>query len=232
MILEEADTRLIVDGRGVYFVKIEATCDRLNYSFRMRLEMTAATGQNIQSDQELATEIFTASRRMNFEFRITGAQSMDRRGVVDLSSRPPGPYVKLNRPSHGTVRLPKNTMLMNEYLEHLVQNLKKNATRVSTLVFTGSEPEIRPSKYIDTVLDMEPDRRLVAYDSRLASMRAWHVRSAVFDGDQDLAMPLGETEFIVYANGMVDPLSMDLGVVKFRLDLVDLVHFPRPRCNP
>ncbi|WP_198598232.1 EipB family protein [Mangrovicella endophytica] len=96
---------------------------------------------------------------------------------------------------------------------------------------TGSQDA--PSKAPDTA-DEKVDKKSAASPAltKLAGMKAWSVSEAYYNSDSDPdGLPIFQTSYTLYANGVSDNLTLDFGTYAFKGSLTSLDLLDAPSCR-
>lgn len=227
--LKSKSSVLIADARGVVIVENLAHCDHWTSAVRVRLKATGITGKSFEAISNVTYRIPKSLRGLTFEHEHRGRSVENLRGVIRrLSSGRRS--VSFDSATLRQTTLPRGTLLPYEYYLRLVDLAKKGNRRVTSIVFWGNESK-GPTKVIDQILGPAASRRLAQFDPALSNISAWRIKSTLFDGVGEMALPSAEDEGVLYANGIYDAPVMNAGGFEMIADVVNYERLKPPKCS-
>lgn len=224
----------VVDAQGQLELEWADVCDGWVVRQRTRLRVTRAEGGDLQNAWSLnAWEAKDGlSYRFFFRHLLPGGQSVERRGRARLGGPGEAGEAVYSFPEERRITLPEGTLFPSE---HSFQQMELAADEVQSgwhLVFDGGAE--RGLYGISTTLAKTLPGAAEEVSPLLRQQRSWRLSLAFFPMDQEAAeaaMPDHEQSVRVFANGVIDEITLDYGEFVLDASLQELEALPAPDCR-
>jgi len=198
--------------------------------------------------RDIRSEIaFTTSWRMSLASKLDGEEThggfrystvqiqngneRESRGRVQRKSgETRAEIVWAGSPPHQFV-LPPTTLMPVAAIDHLIERLRANAASFPAMMF---DAEVIGDAFLVEVTEQDRASLRAARPADqpvvLPSGKSWPVSMAFTRGRRQDQRPLFTVDALVFANGVLDRLTVDTGLVSVTADLQALEMHPTPTC--
>jgi hypothetical protein len=221
-----------VDGRIALQLKPDA-CDALSLDYRFVARFHEDDELTVTDQQTLAKETRDGKR---YEFRTRTVVDGAEQGVVEGVATNGGDAtaVSYTSPVKRETKLPLSVFPLG-HTARLIDRALAGERLVEANLFDGDDDADKHLTTTSLILpakkDETPAKPEVA--RTLDGLRSWNVTESYYNSDSDGdGMPIFETSYRLYENGVTDRLKLDFGDYTLEGGLARLTYYDRPTGCP
>jgi hypothetical protein len=221
----------VVDAAGRFEFEWQNVCDGWTVSQKFRIALVYEDGISVSFGWSLSSwEAQDGSRYRFFIRRYDGGgrtEAVDGEAVM----KPDGTGLATFRaPEAREVVLPKGTLFPTRHTLHVLQQAVAGSAPIWTMVFDGSGEEglFGVSAALSQRLGPQAPARLTS--PLLEDLPSWRVQLAFFGPEAGNVEPEQEQGLRLFANGVVDEMTLDYGDFELEAGLTELTGLPEPDC--
>lgn len=231
--------------RAVYDLSLVEQTDEMNsVEGRIALEMQADGCQAYdldfrfvarfhQSDEITVTDQQTLSRETRdgttFVFDTkTLVDGIEQEAVKGTAvTQDAGTMVNFTKPTTRDLDLPRSSFPL-QHTSQLIDKARKGERIIETRLFDGDD---EAEKHLTTTALIQPAPNAGGRE-QLAGLQAWKVVESYFNSDSDAdGMPIFQTRYVLYENGVSDDLYMNFGSYALRGKIGQLDYLGGEDCG-
>ncbi|MFQ6017032.1 MAG: EipB family protein [Kiloniellaceae bacterium] len=224
--------RSISQAHGKLEFEWTDVCTGWTVSQRTRVQMTTGEGRVVEFGWTLNALEAKDGQRYRFFIRRFDADggTVELRGEARLEGPGEGGVAIYTEPEAREIALPKGTLFPTGHSLLLIEAAEKNQMPLWRLVFDGSGEEglFGINAALAQVLPSGSEVRFAS--PLLRGQKSWRMQLAFFGMDETAAAPEHEQALRLFANGVVDEMTLDYGDFSLNADLELLEPLPPPEC--
>ncbi len=229
----------IVDAEGRIAMNIRSrACEAwdLDYRFVARFrqdqEVTLTDQQTVSTESRVG-DVFDFTTKTF----VDGSPEKEVKGVARQAAE--GTKVTMQSPERKNYVLPSARFPM-QHTEELIRRAKAGDRIVESKLFDGDDDaeKLLTSTAIIAAVETPAAGATAgagaasAVKAKLAGMRAWRISESYYNTDSDDdGMPVFQTSYVLYENGVSDELVLDFGTYSFKGTLRQLDILAAPDCR-
>lgn len=218
----------VTDARGQLLFEWADVCDGWSVRQRTRIVVTSTQGVDIDSGWTLSSWESKDGLTYRFFSRrlLAGQKAEELRGTARLKGPGLGGEAIYSAPEDRRVALPAGTLFPTEHSRRLLDSAERRELPDWKLVFDGGGEKglYGVAAALVRALPGEAERN---YDSPLLdALHSWRLRLAFFPMDREAIEPEHEQALRIFANGVVDELTLDYGDFSLVARLQELEALP------
>jgi hypothetical protein len=222
-----------VDARGAMYVEWSESCDGWTVTQRVRLALTTAQGDDLETDSNYSSWEAKDGRSYRFTVRNLrdGRLSEELRGEASLAANAGAGEAIFTTPVGTRFALPKSAVFPTEHTVQLIEAARSGSNHLSRVIFDGAsldgplEVNAVIGARVTAAAKVEADA-----DAQLTSGPSWRVRLAFFPLSSTSPEPDYEVGVRLFDNGVADNFLLDYGDFSVAASLEKIEALPRPRC--
>lgn len=229
------------DGRIAMELKRDH-CDRYALDYRFVARFQEDQEITLTDQQTISSEAVAGDR---FEFTtktyVDGSPQSEVKGVA--TSGPQGTHVAVEKPSARSFDLPRS-IFPAAHTAELIEKAKAGERIVEEKLFDGGEDS---EKLLTSTAIIGPLRKpenpsgggdkkgeeghKAEIDKKLSGLKSWKIHESYYSKDSDPdGLPIFQTSYVLYENGVSDDLVLDYGSYALKGSLGELDLLAAPNC--
>lgn len=218
----------VIDGLMIF--ELSDDCDGHTLTDRTVILLSYGDGREITLDSQYSAWESKDGKRFRFltSTRLDGNEVELIRGSARLDAA--GGVATFTSPETKELRLPRGTRFPLQAGIHSLTEIERGARQLSYILFDGSTTE-GPYLASDFVVDGQFEvGDSPSGDLKLLETPSWHVRTAVFDFDDETAPPATELEGQTHANGIISGFTLEVDTFAALATLTKVEALPDSGC--
>jgi hypothetical protein len=222
-----------VDARGAMYVEWSEACDGWTVTQRVKLALTTAQGDDLETDSNYSSWEAKDGRSYRFTVRNMrdGRLAEELRGAANLAANAGAGEALFTTPVGTRFALPKAAVFPTEHTVQLIAAAQGGENHLSRVIFDGASLDgpLEVNAIIGAPIKAPAN---VAADAgaELTSGPSWRVRLAFFPLSSQSPEPDYEVGVRLFENGVADNFLLDYGDFSVAANLEKIEALPRPRC--
>ncbi len=222
-----------VDARGAMYVEWSEACDGWTVTQRVKLALTTAQGDDIETDSNYSSWEAKDGRSYRFTVRNMrdGRLSEELRGEANLAANAGTGEALFTTPVGTRFALPKAAVFPTEHTVQLIEAALGGANHLSRVIFDGAS--LDGPLEVNAVIGgpiKSPTKVAADIGAELTGGQSWRVRLAFFPLNSQSPEPDYEVGVRLFENGVADNFLLDYGDFSVSANLEKIEALPRPRC--
>lgn len=221
-----------VDARGAMYVEWSESCDGWTVTQRVKLALTTAQGDDMETDSNYSSWESKDGRSYRFTVRNLrdGRLTEELRGEANLAANAGAGEAVFTTPVGTRFALPKAAVFPTEHTLQLIEAAQGGANHLSRVIFDGASLDgpLEVNAVIGAPIKAPPPAADAA--AELTSGQSWRVRLAFFPLSSQSPEPDYEVGVRLFENGVADNFLLDYGDFSVAASLEKIEALPRPRC--
>ena len=221
----------VLEAAGRFEFEWQDVCDGWTVGQKFRIVLVYEDGVSVTYGWSLSSWESKDSRRYRFFIRRFDAegQTEEVRGEAQLEEDGSG-TARFTEPEAREVALPAGTLFPTRHTLHVLAAAADDGAPAWTLVFDGSGDEGLFGVSAALSRRLAPDAPRQLENALLDGLPSWRVNLAFYGPDAANLEPEQEQVLRLFANGVVDEMSLDYGDFVLDADLTSLTALPKPNC--
>ncbi|WP_340117982.1 EipB family protein [Pelagibius sp. 7325] len=222
----------VVEAAGRFEFEWSDVCDGWAVNQRFRIALLYEEGLTVSFGWSLSSWESKDGGRYRFFIRRfdDAGESQDVRGDAELGPDGSGTAV-FHDPERREVALPAGTLFPTRHTLYVLENAVSDATSTWALVFDGSGDEGLFGVSAALSRRLPPGAPPPLPNPLLRDVPSWRVNLAFYGAEAASVEPEQEQGLRLFANGVVDEMSLDYGDFVLTSELLELSPLPAPDCG-
>lgn len=222
-----------VDARGAMYVEWSEACDGWTVTQRVKLALTTAQGDDLETDSNYSSWEAKDGRSYRFTVRNMrdGRLAEELRGEANLAANAGAGEALFTTPVGARFALPKAAVFPTEHTVQLIAAAQGGENHLSRVIFDGASLDgpLEVNAIIGAPIKA-PAAVAADAGAELTSGPSWRVRLAFFPLSSQSPEPDYEVGVRLFENGVADNFLLDYGDFSVAASLEKIEALPRPRC--
>lgn len=221
----------VIDATGRFEFEWKNVCDGWAISQKFRIALLYEGGMPVTYAWSYSAWESRDGTRFRFFRRHFDENGEVMRASGEAELRPDGAGSAVIRdPDSRELDLPQGTLFPTGHTLHVLNEAEVDSAPLWTMVFDGSGGDglFGVSTTLSQALGPEAPTRLES--TLIDDVPSWRVQLAFFGAGAESVEPEQEQGLRLFANGVVDEMTLDYGDFVLASDLTELAELPPPDC--